>query len=35
MNNILTEKEYQHYIMDKLAQDNGYVIRKERGADNK
>lgn len=28
MNNILTEKEYQHYIMDKLSQDNGYVIRK-------
>lgn len=28
MNNILTEKEYQHYIMDRLSQDNGYVIRK-------
>ena len=28
MNTILSEKEYQHYIMDRLSQDNGYVIRK-------
>lgn len=28
MNNILTEKEYQHFIMDRLSQDNGYIIRK-------
>ena len=27
MNNILSEKEYQHYIMERLSQDNGYVIR--------
>ena len=25
---IESEKEYQHYIMDYLAQHNGYVIRK-------
>ena len=23
MNNILKEKEYQHFIMDRLSQDNG------------
>lgn len=28
MNNILSEKEYQHFIMDRLSQDNGYIIRK-------
>lgn len=28
MNNILSEKEYQHFIMERLEQDNGYVIRK-------
>ncbi len=28
MNNILSEKEYQHYIMDRLSEGNGYVIRK-------
>ena len=28
MNDILTEKEYQHFIMDRLSQDNGYIIRK-------
>lgn len=28
MNNILSEKEYQHSIMERLEQDNGYVIRK-------
>lgn len=26
MNNILSEKEYQHYILDRL-QDAGYIIR--------
>lgn len=25
---ILSEKDYQHFIMDRLLQDNGYVIRK-------
>ena len=28
MNDILTEKEYQHFIMDRLSQDNGYITRK-------
>ena len=28
MNNILTEKEYQHFIMDRLVE-NGYIIRKD------
>ncbi|MCD7818374.1 MAG: DEAD/DEAH box helicase family protein [Lachnospiraceae bacterium] len=28
MNQILTEKEYQHFIMERLSQDNGYEIRK-------
>jgi len=28
MNNILSEKECQHFIMERLEQDNGYVIRK-------
>lgn len=28
MNDILTEKEYQRYIIDRLSQDNGYVVRK-------
>ena len=28
MNNILSEKEYQHFIMERLEQDNGYIIRK-------
>lgn len=27
MNNILSEKDYQHFIMEQLAQDNGYIIR--------
>lgn len=27
MNQILSEKEYQKYIMDRLKEDNGYVIR--------
>ena len=26
MNNILSEKEYQHFIMERLEQDNGYVF---------
>ena len=25
---ILSEKEYQHFIMERLSKDNGYVIRK-------
>ena len=33
MNNILTEKEYQHFIMDRLSQDNGYIVRKATGYD--
>jgi len=28
MNQILTEKEYQHFIIERLSQDNGYEIRK-------
>lgn len=28
MNNILSEKEYQHFIMDRLSQDNSYIVRK-------
>lgn len=28
MNNILTEKEYQHEIMEYLKDNNGYIIRK-------
>ncbi len=28
MNNILSEKDYQHYIMDYLVNENGYTIRK-------
>lgn len=27
MNNILSEREYQHFIMDRLKEDNGYAIR--------
>lgn len=27
MNNILTEKQYQHFIMERLSEDDGYVIR--------
>ena len=27
MTNILSEKEFQHYIMDKLETENGYIIR--------
>ena len=28
MNTILSEKDYQHFIMERLSQDNGYVVRK-------
>lgn len=28
MNNILTEKEYQRFIIDKLVLENGYIERK-------
>lgn len=28
MNNILSEKDYQHYIMDYLVKENGYTVRK-------
>lgn len=28
MNNILSEKDYQHYIMDYLVKENGYMVRK-------
>lgn len=27
MNNILSEKEYQKFILERLEQDNGYIIR--------
>lgn len=33
MNNILSEKEYQHFIMERLEQDNGYVIRDKKKYD--
>lgn len=29
MNQILTEKQYQHFIMDYLKDNNGYIIRKD------
>jgi len=28
MNNILSEKEYQRYIIDELVNNNGYIERK-------
>lgn len=28
MNKILSEKEYQHFIMERLQHDNGYIVRK-------
>jgi hypothetical protein len=28
MTSILSEKEYQHFIMDRLSQDNSYIVRK-------
>lgn len=33
MNNILSEKEYQHFIMDYLKENNGYIIRKDKDFD--
>lgn len=33
MNDILSEKEYQRFIMDRLKEDNGYVIRKAKSFD--
>lgn len=27
MNSILSEKEYQKFILERLEQDNGYIIR--------
>ena len=28
MNNILSEKDYQRFLLERLSQDNGYIIRK-------
>ena len=28
MNNILSEKEYQKFLLERLSQDNGYIIRR-------
>ena len=28
MNNILSEKDYQKFLLERLCQDNGYIIRK-------
>lgn len=33
MNEILTEKQYQHFIMDYLKNNNGYLIRKDKDFD--
>ncbi len=33
MNDILSEKEYQHFIMDYLKNNNGYIIRKDKDFD--
>ena len=33
MNSILSEKEYQHFIMDYLKENNGYIIRKDKDFD--
>lgn len=33
MNDILTEKEYQHFIMNYLKDNNGYVVRKNKDFD--
>lgn len=30
---LVSEKEYQHFIMDRLKKDNGYIIRKAAGYD--
>ena len=29
MNSILTEKEYQRFIMDHLEREQGYIVRKD------
>ncbi len=33
MNDILSEKQYQHFIMDYLKQNNGYIIRNDKDFD--
>lgn len=33
MNEILTEKQYQHFIIDYLKENNGYVVRKDKEYD--
>ena len=33
MNDILSEKQYQHFIMDYLAQHNGYIVRTDKNYD--
>ncbi|MGM9581405.1 MAG: type I restriction endonuclease subunit R [Anaerovibrio sp.] len=33
MNEVLTEKQYQHFIMDYLKTNNGYVVRKDKDFD--
>lgn len=33
MNNILSEKEYQHFIMDYLKSENGYIVRNAKNYD--
>ena len=33
MNEILTEKEYQKFILERLSEDNGYVIRDSKDFD--
>lgn len=33
MNEILTEKQYQHFIMDYIKNNNGYVVRKDKEYD--
>ena len=33
MNEILTEKQYQHFIIDYLKTNNGYLVRKDKNFD--
>ena len=33
MSDIQTEKDYQHYFMERLVQDNGYLIRDAKNFD--
>ena len=33
MNNILSEKEYQHFLMEELEKNNGYIVRKNANFD--